>query len=339
MKIDGSFGFGSDLNSIDSIKAGFARFETLAFDGVVAAEIGNDPFQLLALGADVTRQLELRTGIAVALARNPMTTAYSAHDLNVYSRGRFTLGLGSQIQAHITKRFGMPWHGPAKQMGEFIRALRAIWDCWYDGKPLNFRGEFYRHTLMTPDFTPKQLAFGRPRIVMAAVGPAMIRTAAKEADGMIIHTFGTQKYIEEKIRPALAETLAASNKTLADFELAFPPFIVTGDTEEAFEKSRDQVRYRISFYASTPAYKPVLDCHGWGGIQPHLNRLSKNGAWDRMPDLISDEMLDTFAVVGDPLEVAAQIRTRYGHLVNRVNLETVLPDRLIEAQMRVIRQC
>lgn len=337
MKIDGSFTFSSELTSTEQVKNEFIRCERLGFDGVNAAEIGNDPFQLLTLGADATRSIELRTGIAVAFARSPMTLAYTAHDLNMYSRGRFTLGLGSQIQAHITKRFGMPWHGPAKQMGEFIRALRAIWACWYDGEPLEFRGEYYRHTLMTPDFTPRNLVWGRPRVVMAAVGPLMIETAARDADGIIIHTFGTQKYIEEEILPRIDATLAASGKTRAEFEVALPPFIVTGETEESFEKSREQVRYRIAFYASTPAYKRVLDCHDWGGIQPHLNRLSKGGGWDKMSALISDEMLDTFAVVGEPLAVAAQIRTRYGHLVDRVNLENNLPDGVIQRQMEILR--
>ncbi len=337
MKIDSSFSFGDRLDDIAVLQEQFRRREQLGFDGVVTAEIRNDPFVVVGLGAAVTERVELRTGIAVAFARSPMTTAYSAHDLNVYSRGRFTLGLGSQIQAHITKRFGMPWHGPAKQMAEFIRALHAIWDCWYDGKPLDFRGDCYRHTLMTPDFTPHDTRFGRPRVVMAAVGPLMIATAAREADGILVHTFCTPKYLEEEILPRIDATLAASGRSRANFEVSFPPFVVTGTTEADFEAAKQQVKYRIAFYGSTPAYRPVLACHGWGDLQPKLNQLSKNNGWDRMPELISDEMLETFAVVGEPRQVASEIRRRYGHLVDRLTLENTLPEDRIAEQLQILR--
>lgn len=337
MKVDSSFSFGDRLDDIDDIKSRFRHFEAQGFDGVVTAEIQNDPFLIMGIGADATSKVELRTGIAVAFARNPMTTAYSAHDLNAFSRGRFTLGLGSQIQAHIKKRFAMPWHGPARQMSEFIRALHAIWDCWYEEKPLNFRGEFYRHTLMTPDFTPKNIEFGRPKVVMAAVGPLMLKTAAREADGIIIHSFGTQKYIEENILPTIQATLEEENKSMENFEVSMPPFIVTGDTEEAFEAAREQVRYRIAFYGSTPAYRPVLECHDWQDLQPKLNHLSKNNAWEKMPTLISNEMLETFAVVGEPVQVAEGVKKRYSKLVDRITLENTLPSEILQKQIACIR--
>lgn len=337
MKIDSSFSFGDQLDDIDEIKGRYRLFEEQGFDGVVTAEIQNDPFLVVGMGADATDRVELRTGIAVAFARSPMTTAYTAHDLNAFSRGRFTLGLGSQIQAHITKRFGMPWHGPAKQMSEFIRAMHAIWDNWYEGQALNFRGDCYKHTLMTPDFSPKNIEYGRPKVVMAAVGPLMIRTAAEVADGIIIHTFGTQKYIEEKILPGIDKTLAAEGRSREDFDVSFPPFVITGQTEEEFEAAKAQVRYRISFYASTPAYKPVLECHDWQDLQPKLNHLSKNNGWDKMPELISDEMLETFAVVGEPLQVAEQIKRRYGQLVDRITLENHLPTDMLKQQMAIIK--
>ncbi len=337
MKIDSSFSFGDQLDDIDEIKGRYQLFEAQGFDGVVTAEIQNDPFLVVGMGADATDRVELRTGIAVAFARSPMTTAYTAHDLNAFSKGRFTLGLGSQIQAHITRRFGMLWHGPAKQMREFIRAMHAIWDSWYEGQPLNFRGDCYKHTLMTPDFSPKNIEYGRPKVVMAAVGPLMIRTAAEVADGIIIHTFGTQKYIEEKILPGIDKTLAAEGRNRKDFDVSFPPFVITGQTEEEFEAAKAQVRYRISFYASTPAYKPVLECHDWQDLQPKLNHLSKNNGWEKMPELISDEMLETFAVVGEPLQVAAQIKRRYGQLVDRITLENRLPTDVLKQQMAVIK--
>ena len=337
MKIDSCFSFADRLDEIDDIKNRFKRFESQGFDGVVTAEIQNDPFLIMGMGADATNNVELRTGIAVAFARSPMTTAYSAHDINAFSKGRFTLGLGSQIQAHIKKRFGMPWHGPAKQMSEFIRALHAIWDCWYDDAPLNFRGEYYRHTLMTPDFTPKNIEYGRPKVVMAAVGPLMIKTAAREADGLIVHSFATQKYIEEHMVPSINTTLDEAGKSASDFEISFPPFVVTGETEAAFEAAKAQARYRIAFYGSTPAYKPVLGCHDWQDLQPKLNHLSKNNAWAKMPELISDEMLETFAVVGEPLDVAEKIKTRYGNLVSRITLENSLPTEVVSKQMAIIK--
>lgn len=337
MKIDSSFSFDDRLDDIGVIQERFRRLERLGFDGVVTAEIRNDPFVAVGLGAAVTERVELRTGIAVAFARNPMTMAYSAHDLNLYSRGRFTLGLGSQIQAHITKRFGMPWHGPARQMAEFIRALHAIWDCWYEGKPLNFRGQYYRHTLMTPDFTPHDTRFGRPRVVMAAVGPLMIDTAAREADGILIHTFCTPKYLEEQILPRIHATRAERGRRREDFEVSFPPFVVTGATEAEFEAAKRRVKYRIAFYGSTPAYRPVLECHGWQDLQPKLNQLSKNHGWDRMPDLISDEILEAFAVVGEPRQVAQRIKARYGHLVDRLTLESGSPEEILSEQLRILR--
>lgn len=337
MKVDSSFSFGDQLDNIDEIKGRYRLFEEQGFDGVVTAEIQNDPFLVVGMGADATEKVQLRTGIAVAFARSPMTTAYSAHDLNAFSKGRFVLGLGSQIQAHITKRFSMPWHGPAKQMKEFITALHAIWDNWYDGKPLDFRGQYYRHTLMTPDFTPKNTQYGRPKVVMAAVGPLMLKTCAEVADGIIVHTFGTQKYMEEQILPRITDTLEANGRKREDFEVSFPPFVITGQNEEEYEAAKAQVRYRISFYASTPAYRPVLECHDWHDLQPKLNHLSKNNGWDKMPELISDEMLETFAVMGEPMQVAEKIKTRYGHLADRITLENHLPTDILEKQMAVIK--
>ncbi len=337
MKIDSSFSFGDNMDDIGSIKEGYRDFENQGFDGVVTAEIQNDPFLIVGMGAEATEKVELRTGIAVAFARSPMTTAYTAHDLNAYSKGRFTLGLGSQIKAHVTKRFGMPWHGPAKQMGEFIRSLHAIWDCWYDDKPLEFRGDCYQHTLMTPDFTPKNTDYGRPKVVMAAVGPKMLKTAARDADGLIIHTFSTQKFIEERILPNIKETLAENGRSRSEFEISLPPFVVTGQTEEEFEACRQKVKYRISFYASTPAYKTVLECHDWQDLHPKLNHLSKNNGWDKMPDLINDEMLETFALVGEPLQVAEKMKARYGSVVDRLTLENDLPTDVMAKQMAIIR--
>ncbi len=319
MKIDA----GMELE-LDDAKANAVRLEGLGYDGIMTAEMAHDPFLPLTLAAEHTERVEIMTAIAVAFARNPMILANLGHDLNAFSKGRFTLGLGSQIRPHITKRFSMPWSSPAARMAELIGAIKAIWACWYDGADLHYQGEFYNHTLMTPMFSPNNTEYGKPRILLAAVGPKMTETAGRIADGMIIHSFTTEAYIRQVTRPAVEKALAEAGRTMADFQFSFPCFAVTGENEESFEAAKLATRKRIAFYGSTPAYRGVLDLHGWGELQPELNRLSKIGRWDEMGSLISDEILETFAVVGEPEAVIDGIKTRYGDLVDRVTLE--FPD-------------
>jgi probable F420-dependent oxidoreductase len=337
MKIDSGFGFDREFHSTDALVGRARELEELGFDGVLVAEIAHDPFMPLALAAHNTSSIELRTSIAVALARSPMTMANIGHDLNAYSKGRFTLGLGSQIKPHISKRFSMPWHGPARQMREFIEAMHAIWDCWYDGKRLDYDGEYYKHRLMTPEFTPTNTGYGRPRVLMAAVGPLMMETAAAVADGIIVHSFCTEKHFKEVMLPKLQRDLANNNKTLDDFEIQFPVFVASGESEEELEKSKAGVKYRLGFYASTPAYRTVLETHGWGELQPRLNRLTKDGRWDQLPAMIDDEVLDAFAVVGEPLDVARQLKERFGTVVDRVALEARFSSEVLQEQMRIIK--
>jgi probable F420-dependent oxidoreductase len=303
----------------------------------LVAEIAHDPFMPLAMAALHTERIELRTSIAVALARTPMNMANIGHDLNAYSKGRFTLGLGSQIKPHITKRFSMPWHGPARQMREYIEALHSIWDCWYDKKPLNYVGDFYQHRLMTPEFSPTNTEYGRPKVLMAAVGPMMIATAAAVADGIIVHSFCTEKHFKEVMLPRLETELAANGRTLDDFEIQFPVFVACGETEEELMREKDAIKYRIGFYGSTPAYKTVLDTHGWGDLQPRLNRMTKEGQWDQLPGEISDEVLHAFAAVGDPIEVATQIKQRFGGLIDRTALAASFSPEVLEQQMNILR--
>lgn len=337
MKIDAGFGFGLEMNSTKDLVGKAGALEELGFDGLIAAEIAHDPFLQLTLAAHGTSRIEIRTAIAVALARAPMALANIGHDLNAYSEGRFTMGLGSQIKPHIVKRFGMPWHGPAKQMREFIEALHAIWDCWYEGEPLRYEGEFYQHRLMTPEFTPTNTEHGRPKVLMAAVGPLMMKTAAAVADGIIVHSFCTDKHFNEVMLPQIKADLADNGRSLDDFEIQFPVFIASGETEEELQKAKADIKYRIGFYASTPAYKTVLDTHGWGELQGRLNRLTKDGQWDQLPDQISDEILNAFAAVGTPLEVAQQIKTRFGGRIERCVLNASLSPELLEQQMAILR--
>lgn len=304
---------------------GARRAEEEGYAAVWGSETSHDPFLPLALAAEHTTRLELGTGIAVAFARNPMTVASTAWDLNAYSRGRFLLGLGSQIKPHIEKRFSMPWSHPAPRMREFVSAMRAIWACWQDGTPLQFRGEYYRHTLMTPFFSPPPNQYGAPRVFLAAVGPAMTRVAGEVADGLLVHGFTTARYLREVTLPAVEAGLAASGRSRAAFQLSYPIFVVTGDTDEQLAEAASGTRKQLAFYASTPAYRAVLDLHGWGELQPALNALSKQGRWDDMADLIPQEVLDAFAVVGEPDEVPALITERVGELVDRVSLYTPYP--------------
>ena len=288
------------------------KLEAEGYDGTGTAEMNHDPFFPLMLAAEHSSKIELQTGIAVAFARSPMVLANLGHDLNAYSRGRFTMGLGSQIRPHITKRFSMPWGAPAKQMKELIQAMRAIWANWYEGTPLKFEGEYYNHTLMTPAFTPENKEYGAPRVILAAVGPIMTRVAGEVADGLIIHPFSNEKYIREVTLPAVEEGLRRSGRSMKDFEISYTPFLISGKDEQTFEASKLAAKNRIAFYGSTPAYKQVLGVQGWGDLQPELNAMSKQGKWQEMGELITDEMLNTFGVMGEPDTLVDEILNRFG---------------------------
>ena len=251
-----------------------------------------------------------------------MLLANLGHDLQRYSNGRFVLGLGTQIRPHITKRFSMEWSRPAARMREMISAMRAIWATWNDGEKLAFRGDFYTHTLMTPFFDPGPNECGPPKVFIAAVGPLMSEVAGEVCDGLICHAFSTERYLREVTIPAVERGLEKSGRTMDDFEIVGPGFVVTGTTEEAMARAATGVRQQIAFYGSTPAYRPVLEIHGWGDLQDELNRMSKQGQWQEMGDLIDDEVLDTFAVVGEQGSVAAGFRDRYGDCVHRLSFYT-----------------
>ncbi|HEX8803523.1 MAG TPA: LLM class F420-dependent oxidoreductase [Acidimicrobiales bacterium] len=313
MKVDGGIG-----GLTDAAEAA-ARQEGLGYDGVWSAETSHDPFLPLLLAAQSTERVELGTGIAVAFARNPMTLAQTAWDLQAASKGRFVLGLGSQIKPHITRRFSMPWSHPAARMREMIQAIRAIWAAWNDGTKLDFRGDFYTHTLMTPFFNPGPNPHGDARIFLAAVGERMTEVAGEVADGLLCHGFTTRRYLTEVTIPALERARDKAGKTMDDFELSGPMFVVTGADEEQMAEAAVGVRRQIAFYGSTPAYRGVLELHGWGDLQDELNRLSKEGRWSDMGDLIDDEILGTFAVIAPVDEVAGALRERWSGLLHRLS--------------------
>ncbi|MBK7950498.1 MAG: LLM class F420-dependent oxidoreductase [Deltaproteobacteria bacterium] len=315
MKVDSGLVGMSDLAKVG---ASAKALEAEGFDALVSAEIDSDPFLPLVMAAEHTQRIELMTSIAVAFARNPMTVAQIGNDLQAFSKGRFILGLGSQIKPHITKRFGMPWSQPAPRMREFVLALRAIWACWYQGEKLAFRGEHYTHTLMTPMFVPKNNPYGPPRVVLAAVGPKMTEVVGEVADGMLVHAFTTARYLREVTHPALTRGLERSGRPRSAVELCYPAFVVTGSDEREWEAMRTATARQIGFYGSTPAYRGVLEVHGWGDLQSELNRLSKRGEWQAMGDLVTDEVLEAFAIVAPPEKVADAISARFAGLVDRV---------------------
>jgi probable F420-dependent oxidoreductase len=313
---------------IDDVEGTARDLEARGYAGVWASEVDHDPFLPLFSAALATTRLQIGTGIAVAFARSPMTLAQTAHDLQRYSRGRFVLGLGTQIKPHIERRFSMPWGAPVSRMREYIAALRAIWATWQDGTPLRFEGEYYRHTLMTPMFSPPAHEWGAPPVYLAAVGPAMTRLAGEAADGLLVHGFTTERYLRERTLPALEEGLAAAGRTRADLTVSFPGLVVSGRTDAERAEAAAAVKATIAFYGSTPAYRPVLELHGWENLADELHTLSvsrREDKWTAMRDLVDDEVLGTFAVVADPDDVGPQVLARYGGLVDRFSVYASYP--------------
>ena len=313
MKIDG--GIGLDLTKA---AAAAREAESFGYDGIWVPETSRDPFLPLTIAAEHTDRIEIGTSIAVAFARSPMTLANTAYDLTQFSEGRFILGLGSQIKPHITKRFAMEWSKPAARMREFVLAMRAIWDTWMNGTPLDFRGDFYTHTLMTPFFNPGPNPHGDAKIFIAGVGPLMTKVAGEVCDGFLVHPFTTDAYLRDVTIPALEEGMAIGGRERSDFEVSLTAFVVTGNDEVELAKAKDAVRGQIAFYGSTPAYRGVLEHHGWDDLHPELNRLSKQQAWAEMATLIDDEVLETFAVIAEPDQVATGLVDRFGGMIDRV---------------------
>jgi probable F420-dependent oxidoreductase len=310
------------------VEAAALRAEAEGYDGIGVPETKHDVFTSLTLAARATGRVTLQSAIAVAFARNPMTVAVAANDIQLISEGRFQLGLGSQVKAHVERRFAMPWSQPAARMEEFVTAIRAIWSAWATGDRLAFTGTFYRHTLMTEFFNPGPNPHGTPPILLAAVGPLMTEVAGRVADGMLIHSFTTKEYLTEHTLPALRRARGGS---LDGFTLCMPSFVVLGADEASRSTAETAIRRQIAFYGSTPSYLPVLEQHGWGDLGDRLNKLSRRGAWQEMGELIDDDVLDAFAVSGDADAVARGLLDRFGDLATRMSLYT--PYRVDAAQV------
>jgi probable F420-dependent oxidoreductase len=306
-----------DLRSIPD----YARkVEALGYACLWSAETQHDPFLPLAVAATVTSRIRLGTSIAVAFPRSPMITAHIAWDLQKASGGRFILGLGSQVKGHNERRFSVKYESPGPKMREIVQALRAIWDCWQHGTKLDFKGRFYRFDLMTPFFNPGPIEQPRIPIYIAGVNAYMCRMAGEVCDGLHVHPFNSPKYLREYVHPAVNEGLARSGRSRADFTYTTATFAVVGDTEEELARARRSVQQQIAFYASTRTYEPVLAAHGWQDLGVHLHRKSVEGDWAGMADLITDEMVDTFAVTGGYADIASRIKARYAGLLDSTSL-------------------
>lgn len=289
--------------------------EELGFDGVFSTETNNDPFLPLTLAAEATTRVELGTGIAIALPRSPMQVAYTGWDLQGLSGGRFVLGLGSQVRAHIERRFSAEWDKPARRIADFTLAVRAIWRAWADDTPLSYEGDFYTHTLMPPDFRPRKHDHGIPPIMVAGVRPKMIEIGGEVADGLLVHPLQTPRYLRETVLPAVERGLETSERRRDDFQVSVCLF--TSSSEEETEA----VRRRIAFYASTPGYRHVLEPDGWGDLCEELHQLSRTGGWDEMAALVPDELLDSVCVRAETgAGVAAEVARRYSGIADRINL-------------------
>jgi probable F420-dependent oxidoreductase len=300
--------------------------EADGYDGWWAPETQTDPFISAAVAAGATTSIEIGTAIVVAFARNPMTVALQANDLQTLSGGRFVLGMGSQIKPHIERRYSMEWSKPAARMREFVLAVRAIWDTWATGAPLAFEGDFYTHNLMTPFFDPGPNPHGNPKVMIAGVGPLMTEAAGEVADGLLVHAFSTERYLREMTIPALERGRAKAGLApgLENFSITAPAMIVAADSDEELTAGIQAARQQIGFYGSTPAYRPVLELHGWGDLQEDLKAMTKRGEWDKLADAIDDEILHTFAIVGTPQEAVTEAIRRYGDIAARITLK--LPE-------------
>ena len=328
----------ADLNDVPAA----ARVaEAAGYDGVVTSENQHEPFLALGVAAVNTTRAALHTGIAIAFSRSPMPVANVSWDLQVASRGRFVLGLGSQVRAHNENRFSVPWSAPAPRLREYVESLRAIWRCWQTGEKLAYRGQHYTFTLMTPNFTPRSTGQPMVPVTIAAVGPGMLRLAGEVCDGVRLHGFCTRRYVDEVVMPELRTGMIRSGRAREHFEIAGGGFIATGPDEASVAKMLEWVRYRVAFYGSTPAYWPVLEVHGLGELGRKLNVMSKAGQWDRMAGEISDDVVRLFAAVATHRDLAGAIEKRFGGVADAVapsggyGVRQELPPDLIQDVRRI----
>jgi probable F420-dependent oxidoreductase len=299
-------------DKLNDVAEAARQIEAGGYDGVVTLENRHDPFLPLAVAATATEKLSLQTGIAISFSRSPMVAANLGWDLQAASGGRFTLGIGSQVKGHNVRRFSVPWSAPAPRMREYVQSLKAIWRCWKTGEKLNYQGDHYQFTLMTPNFVPEPIDAPAPAVTIAAVGPAMLKVAGEECDGARLHAFCTRQYLQEVIVPKLEAGLEKTGRTRENFEISGGGFIATGPDQQAVDEMFEWVRMRVGFYGSTPSYWPVFELHGLEELGHKLNHMSKNDQWAEMTDEIPDDVVELFTAVGTYDNIAKSIEERFG---------------------------
>jgi len=292
--------------------------ETMGFDALWTAETSHDPFFPLVMAAERTEHIKLGTAIAVAFPRSPMILAQIAWDLQVHSRGRFILGLGTQVKGHNERRLGVKWEHPGPKLREMIQVIHAIWDCWQHGTRPSFHGKFYNFSLMTPFFNPGPIEFPRPALYIAGVNEYMCRLAGELCDGFHIHPFHSIKYLDHVTLPNIEKGLQISGRTRKDVGLATTAFVITGENRDQIEAAKGPVRQQLAFYASTRTYSGVLEAHGWGDTCQRLHEKTAKGDWGGMAEEITDEMLEVYAVTGTYDEIADKVKQKYTGYLDRV---------------------
>ena len=294
--------------------------EAQDYDGIISMENKHDPFLALAVAGAATERIELHTGVAISFARTPMAVAQVGWDLAGSTGGRFVVGLGSQVRGHNERRFSVPWTPPAPRMREYVQVLRAIWRCWKTGEKPAYQGQHYRFTLMTPNFAPEPIDAPAPPVMIAAVGPAMLKVAAEECDGVKLHGFCTRKYLTDEIMPRIEAGLAKAGRTRANYEISGGGFLATGADDESVAKRFEWVRQRVAFYGSTPGYFPVLAVHGLEDLGHKLHAMSREGKWTEMAKEVPDDVAHLFAAVGRHDQIVKAIADRFGGLVDALTL-------------------
>ena len=324
-----------DLSSVAS-EAAWA--ESMGYDSISSNETAHDSFLPLALAATSTSHVQLETHVAIAFPRSPMTMAYTAHDLHKLSNGRLRLGLGTQVKGHIERRFSTTWTSPGPRLREYVQALRKIWECWETGIPLDYKGKYYQFSLMTPFFNPGSSGLDMPLIFTAAVNPYNCSVAGEISDGLLLHSLTSPEYVSKIVKPGLQKGSIKAERDPSEIILAGGGFIITGPNQVSLEKQKEEIRRRISFYSSTRTYFPVLETHDLQEVGERLHKLSVEGRWDEMPNLVTDDMLGIFAIIGLYDEIAPKFRERYGNLLDEITFSMRTTSTEEEKHLRRIIQ-
>ena len=330
------------LDDFGTIGDQVRRAEALGFDGIVVPETQHNPFAAMALAAEHSERLSIASSVAQAFVRSPTTTAYGAFDIQRFSKGRLLLGLGSQVKGQIERRFGLPWVAPGPRMRDYIQAMREVWACWQEERPLNYEGTHYQLSVMTPNHRPQPLPEGIPfpDVYLAAVRPYMCSLAGEMCQGVRLHGFATEAYIREHVLPRLRRGLDRGGRSWADLEISGGGMIATGPTEAEVAEAIERVRWGISFYGSTRSYTSVWATHGWEETGQQLHTLSVTNGWDKMPSLVTDEMVHTFAAVGTYEEIGQRIIERFGSFSTTTGLPLPAPEHehLLAPSIRVLQE-